>query len=91
MNSALAALPLLLLLLLPCFGAYLVHHACVAYLARPRNLKRAYQAEWALVTGASSGQPSPVPAAEASSANAFEPACTQASARRWRTGWAARA
>ena len=47
---------LALVLLLPSFGAYLLHHLCVTYLARPRNLKQAYKAQWALVTGASSGE-----------------------------------
>ena len=47
---------LLLLLLLPSSLIYLVHHILVAWVARPRNLKRAYNAQWALVTGASSGK-----------------------------------
>ena len=46
---------ILLLVLLPSFTSYLVHHVLVAYLAKPRNLKQAYTASWALVTGASSG------------------------------------
>ena len=35
--------------------AYLLHHAVLSYICRPRDLKRAYGAEWALITGASSG------------------------------------
>ncbi|KAK9814819.1 hypothetical protein WJX72_011995 [[Myrmecia] bisecta] len=37
------------------FLPYLIHHSIVAYLAPVRNLKKAYNARWALVTGASSG------------------------------------
>ena len=37
------------------FLAYLIPHFIVSFL-RPRDLKKAYNAKWALVTGASSGE-----------------------------------
>ena len=37
------------------FGAYAVPHLIVAWFYKTKNLKKAYNAEWALVTGASSG------------------------------------
>ena len=39
------------------FGAYAIPHLYVAWFHKTRNLKKAYGAEWALVTGASSGAP----------------------------------
>lgn len=37
------------------FGAYAIPHLIVAWFYKTKNLKKAYGAEWALVTGASSG------------------------------------
>lgn len=37
------------------FGAYFIPHVIVAWFYKTKNLKKAYNAEWALVTGASSG------------------------------------
>ncbi len=37
------------------FGVYVVHHLIVAYFFKTQNLRRKYNAEWALVTGSSSG------------------------------------
>jgi hypothetical protein len=37
--------------------AYAVPHLIVAWFYKTKNLKKAYNAEWALVTGASSGEP----------------------------------
>jgi short-subunit dehydrogenase len=37
------------------FLPYVLHHLIVAYLCSPRDLKKAYNAQWALVTGSSSG------------------------------------
>ena len=38
------------------FLSYLIPHFIVALLLKPRDLKKAYNAKWALVTGASSGR-----------------------------------
>lgn len=38
------------------FGAYALPHVIVAWFYRTKDLKKAYNAEWALVTGASSGE-----------------------------------
>lgn len=38
------------------FGTYLLHHAVCAYFYKTQNLKRRYNAQWAMVTGASSGE-----------------------------------
>jgi hypothetical protein len=38
------------------FLVYFIHHAIVAFFFKTQNLKRRYSAQWALVTGASSGQ-----------------------------------
>ena len=46
---------ILLTILLASPVAYLLQHLVVAYLCGPRDLKKAYRAQWALVTGASSG------------------------------------
>lgn len=43
------------LLVVPCFATYIVHHLICAYFFKTQNLKRRYNAQWALVTGASSG------------------------------------
>ena len=43
------------LLLAVIFLGYFVPHLTICLLYRRRNLKKAYNAEWALVTGASSG------------------------------------
>lgn len=37
------------------FGVYFIHHAICAYFYKTQNLKKRYNAQWALVTGASSG------------------------------------
>mmetsp|Transcript_1426 Transcript_1426/g.3129 ORF Transcript_1426/g.3129 Transcript_1426/m.3129 type:complete len:323 (-) Transcript_1426:848-1816(-) len=37
------------------FGTYIIHHIIVAFFYKTQNLKKRYSAEWALVTGASSG------------------------------------
>jgi uncharacterized membrane protein HdeD (DUF308 family) len=38
------------------FGVYFLHHIIVAHFFKTQNLKRRYSAQWALVTGASSGE-----------------------------------
>lgn len=38
------------------FLGYLVPHLIVAFFYKTKNLKKAYNAQWALVTGASSGE-----------------------------------
>ena len=38
------------------FLAYAIPHLVVAWFYKTKNLKKAYNAEWALVTGASSGE-----------------------------------
>ena len=38
------------------FAVYFIHHLIVAYFFKTQNLKRRYNAKWALVTGASSGE-----------------------------------
>jgi len=43
-------------LLAAIFLGYLLPHAAVSLIFNSRNLKHAYNAEWALVTGASSGK-----------------------------------
>lgn len=37
------------------FGVYFIQHIICAYFFKTQNLKRRYNAQWALVTGASSG------------------------------------
>jgi hypothetical protein len=37
------------------FLGYLIPHTFVAWFFKTKNLKKAYNAEWALVTGSSSG------------------------------------
>lgn len=37
------------------FGGYLLPHMIVTWFFKTKNLKKAYNAEWALVTGSSSG------------------------------------
>lgn len=45
------------LLFVPCFFTYAVHHLFVALFYKTQNLKKKYNgAEWALVTGSSSGE-----------------------------------
>ena len=46
---------LALLLFGPNMIAYLIHQVLLAYFFKARNLKRRYNATWALVTGSSSG------------------------------------
>lgn len=38
------------------FGSYLLHHMVVAFWYKTQNLKKKYDAKWALVTGSSSGE-----------------------------------
>lgn len=38
------------------FLGYLIPHCFVSWFFKTKNLKRAYNAEWALVTGSSSGE-----------------------------------
>ena len=45
-----------LYLLLFIFLGYLIPHLIVAWFYKTKNLKKSYNAEWALVTGASSGE-----------------------------------
>lgn len=86
------------------FLAYLVPHTFVAWFYKTQNLKKKYHAQWALVTGASSG-------AELRGGGVWEPAChvhldpdqcralstaehlaaVQALARPWRRSWLPRA
>lgn len=42
-------------LFLGSFATYIVQHVVCAYFYRTQNLKRRYNAQWAIVTGASSG------------------------------------
>lgn len=45
------------LLFVPGFLTYIIHHLVVAYFYKTQNLKKKYNdAEWALVTGGSSGE-----------------------------------
>ena len=37
-------------------GTYVVQHCICAFFYKTQNLKRRYNAQWALVTGASSGE-----------------------------------
>ena len=46
---------LFLALFVPCFLTYIIQHLIVAFFFKTQNLKKRYNAEWALVTGASSG------------------------------------
>lgn len=39
----------------PCFLVYFIQHIVCAYVYKTQNLKRRYNAQWALVTGGSSG------------------------------------
>lgn len=43
------------LLFVPCFLTYIIQHIIVAFFYKTQNLKKRYKADWALVTGASSG------------------------------------
>ena len=38
------------------FGTYILQHIVVAFFFKTQHLKRKYNAEWALVTGGSSGE-----------------------------------
>lgn len=42
-------------LFVPCFLTYFIQHTIVAFFYKTQNLKKRYKADWALVTGASSG------------------------------------
>jgi hypothetical protein len=42
--------------LLLIFGAYAIPHLFVSFFYKTKNLKKAYNADWALVTGGSSGE-----------------------------------
>lgn len=46
---------LFLALFVPLFGTYIVQHLICSVFYKTQNLKKRYNAEWALVTGASSG------------------------------------
>lgn len=47
---------LFLAFFVPCFLTYALQHLVVAYFYKTQNLKKRYNATWALVTGASSGE-----------------------------------
>ena len=49
-------LSVLLIILAVFFLPYVLQHLIVAYLFSPRDLKKTYNAQWALVTGSSSGE-----------------------------------